>query len=112
MESLSKLLKLQSIKIKREGYFLQNITDFGLMDVINNCPQIKSIVFKDRPNISESTIYALIELALRKPRVQFNHYFHGLQQKYMVSDGFIRRVFFQSCQLPNNLIIKSNYELE
>jgi hypothetical protein len=112
MESLSKLLKLQSIKIKREGYLLEKITDFGLMDVINNCPQIKSIVFKDRPNISESTIYALIRLALRKPRVQFNHYFHGLQQKYLVSDGFIRRVFFESSELPNNLIIKSNYEFE
>jgi hypothetical protein len=112
MESLSKLLKLQSIKIKREGYLLEKITDFGLMDVINNCPQIKSIVFKDRPNISESTIYALIRLALRKPRVQFDHYFHGLQQKYLVSDGFIRRVFFESSELPNNLIIKSDYELE
>jgi hypothetical protein len=112
MESLSKLSKLQSIKMKREGYLLETITDFGLKDIINNCPQIKSIVFKDRPNISESTIYALIRLALRKPRVQFNHYFHGLQEKYLVSDGFIRRVFFESSELPNNLIIKSNYELE
>ncbi len=72
MNSLSKLLKLQSIKFEGYDYDFPNITDSGLIDVINNCPQINSIVFKGRPNITHKTIDALITLALRKPKFNSN----------------------------------------
>jgi hypothetical protein len=76
MNSLSKLLKLQSIKIQRFSSVLPLITDSGLIDVINNFPQINSILFNSRPNISHKTIDALIALALRKTRIQFKHQFY------------------------------------
>jgi hypothetical protein len=99
MNSLSKLEKLQSIKIRcpegideRSDDILSRITDSGLIHIINNCPQINSIVFNCRPNISHKTIDALIALASRKPRIYFTHHF-----KY--SDP-------ESYKLPNNLVIK------
>jgi hypothetical protein len=99
MNSLSKLQKLQSIKIRcpedideRSNDILSRITDSGLIDIINNCPQINSIVFNGRPNISRKTIDALIALALRKPRTYFTHHFKDIDS--------------ESYKLPNNLIIK------
>jgi hypothetical protein len=43
--------------------YMPFITDLGLIHVINNCPQINSIVFFVRPNITEGTIDVLIALA-------------------------------------------------
>jgi hypothetical protein len=99
MNSLSKLQNLQSIKIRcpedideRSDDILSRITDSGLIHIINNCPQINSIVLNCRPNISHKTIDALIALALRKPRIYFTHHFKD-------SDS-------ESYELPNNLVIK------
>jgi hypothetical protein len=85
MNSLSKLSKLQSIKIrcpqkiyKQSGDILPLITDIGLLNVINNCLQINSIEFYGRPNINYKTIDALIALALRKPNIYFKHHFYDI----------------------------------
>jgi hypothetical protein len=74
INSLSKLQKLQSIKIQSNG-IIENIywdimpfiTDSGLIDLINNCLQINSIEFNCRPNISRQTILVLILKTEHKP---------------------------------------------
>jgi hypothetical protein len=103
MNSLSKLLKLQSIKIEKFSSVLPLITDSGLIDVINNCPQINSIIFNSRTNITHKTIDALIALALRKPRIQFKHKFYGY---YISTNGFVsKKIYSRYFQLPNNLVL-------
>jgi hypothetical protein len=111
MNSLSKVSKLISIEINcRKGVektdILPNITDSGLIDVINNCPQIDSIVFKVRPNISHKTIDALIALALRKPRIRFKHYFYGIYSVY-IAYNLVEVIHIESDELPDNLVINS-----
>jgi hypothetical protein len=81
MNSLSKLKKLQSLRIHTVYGNIRFVTDLGLIDVINNCPQINSIRFERRPDISHKTIDALIALALRKPRIQYNHYFYENEKR-------------------------------
>jgi hypothetical protein len=108
MNSLSKLSKLQSIKIGKIGYILPNITDSGLFDIINNCPQINSIVFYKRPNISYKTIDALIALALRKPRVQYKHHFYAIEKDFYscaLNINFVA-IDLKSFEFPNNLIVR------
>jgi hypothetical protein len=107
----SRLQKLQSLEIEDKCCLLPFITDSGLIDVINNCPQINSIIFKSRPKISHETIDALIGLALRKPCIQFKHRFDGIEEEYYFSDSdqeinFIA-IDLNSFEFPNNLIIES-----
>ncbi len=112
MNSLSKLQKLQSIKIESNGiikntywFIMPFVTDSGLIDLINNCPQINSIELNCRPNISHQTIDALIGLALRKPLIQFQHHFglvHGGHNSMTVID-------LNSFQFPNNLFITHSF---
>jgi hypothetical protein len=109
MNVLSKLQKLQSLRIKpheleRIDCMLPLITDSGLIDVINNCPQISSIDFNFASNITHKTIDALIALALRKPRIQSNHYFYDYYP--LAKDNIIFNLFdSQEFQLPNNLVM-------
>jgi hypothetical protein len=114
---LSKLQKLQSIRIVcprdiNEGTddtdeqiddILPFITDSVLIDFINNCPEINSIAFKCKPNISYGTIDALIALALRKPCIQFKHNFYS----YLGSakDIVYNSIDLKNFQLHNNLVI-------
>jgi hypothetical protein len=118
MNSLSKLSKLQSIKIKSQAFmkrYIKNddfilplITDSGLINFINNCPQINSIyVLKGRPNITYQTIGALIVLALKKPRIQFKHNFYDIESDFYYSDGnmIFTAIDLNTFELPNNLII-------
>jgi hypothetical protein len=108
MNSLSKLLKLQSIKLEGYDYDFPNITDLGLINVINNCPQINSIVLNSRPNISYKTIDALIALALRKPRVQYKHQFYAIGKDFYSCDVNINfaAIDLNSFKFPNNLIVR------
>jgi hypothetical protein len=117
MNSLSKLSKLQSIKIlfpkvmhvfKETDNILPLITDIGLLNVINNCPEINSIEFYGRPNISHKTIDALIALALQKPKIYFEHHFYdiGKSCSYDSAKDIVFNVIdLKSYQLPNNLVI-------
>jgi hypothetical protein len=119
MDSLSKLSKLQSIKIQCYEYIfddiyeetdgiLPRITDIGLLNVIDNCPKINSIEFYGRPNISHKTIDALIALALRKPNIYFKHNFSdiGKSCSYDSAKDIVFNVIdLKSYQLPNNLVI-------
>jgi hypothetical protein len=118
MNSVSKLSKLQSIKIKSQAFmktYVKNddfilplITDSGLINLINNCPQINSIyILKGRPNITHQTIDALIVLALKKPRIRFKHNFYGIENDFYDSDEdiIITAIDLNTFQLPNNLII-------
>jgi hypothetical protein len=110
MNSLSKLSKLQSIKIRcpediyeETDDILPFITDIGLLNVINNCSQINSIEFYGRPNISHKTIDALIALALRKPKIYFKHRFDDIWDS--AEDIYFNVIDLKSYQLPNNLVI-------
>jgi hypothetical protein len=94
INSLSKLQKLQTLQI-RTYYPISEmplITDLGLIHVINNCPQINSIVFNNKSNITHKTIDALIALALLKPFIRFKHDF---------SIDFV----LNTNDFPNNLVI-------
>jgi hypothetical protein len=115
MNSLSKLSKLKLIKIRcpeeifeERNDILPLITDIGLLNIINNCPQINSIEFYSRPNISHKTIDALIALALRKPKTYFKHHFYDIGKScfYASAKDIIFNVIdLKSYQLPNNLVI-------
>ena len=60
-------------------YFLycdsQVLTDEPFCEIINNCPEIRSICLRERPKITHKTIDALISLAERKPKSDFVHSF-------------------------------------
>jgi hypothetical protein len=90
LHSLTKLKKLEKIKFIRylrpyHCFKYPFITDKGVCDLINNCSQLKSINFSIISSLcyldSNTKIYAqniindLIALALRKPKIYFNHYF-------------------------------------
>jgi hypothetical protein len=80
---LAKLKALKSLvfnRLKTNQKFM-SITDNGVIDVINNCPELESIRVNSRPNISHKTIEALIELALSKPRVYLSHTFSSIDRK-------------------------------
>jgi hypothetical protein len=104
LNSLSKLQKLQSIEIHCSDDIdkdLPFITDSGLIDVINNCSQMNSIKLNYLyTDITNKTMNALIALALRKPRIQFNHQFQYLEEEDEEEDNFDNEIEF-----PNNLII-------
>ncbi len=105
---MSKLSKLKSIKTGKIGYILPNITDSGVIDVINNCPQINSIILNMRPNITHKKIDALIALALRKPRIQFKHNFYDIGKSCFwdwAEDIVFNVIDLKSYQLPNNSVI-------
>ncbi len=114
MNSLSKLQKLQSIKIQSYG-IIENIyldtmpfiTNSRLINLINNCPQINSIEFNCRPNITRQTIDALIALALRRPRIYFKHRFSRIERDYKSSNRKIKMtaIDLNSFQFPYNLFI-------
>jgi hypothetical protein len=108
--SLSKLTKLETLCIRCYGYHLPYVTDSGLIKVIQNCPQIKSILFNSKPEITHKTIKALIALALRKPRIQFKHQFskNGLEDDFMFSErrtNYSNTIDLETYELPHNLII-------
>jgi hypothetical protein len=66
MKSLSRLKDLKFISFVNN--YLHSITDKGFGYILKNCPNLQSIKFVKRPNISEKTIDALIQLAIKKPR--------------------------------------------
>ncbi len=113
---MSKLLKLQSIKIecpedidKQTEDILPFITDSGLIHVINNCEEMNSIMFFSGPNISHKTIDALIALALRKARIYFKHRFDDIEKEYNFfefdKDISFTAIHLKIYKLPNNLVI-------
>jgi hypothetical protein len=72
------------------------ITDTGLHYLINNCPQIKSIEFLNRTNITNKTIDQLIALALRNLSIQYDFYFSGLEQQFIHNVNNEEIVYFYS----------------
>jgi hypothetical protein len=98
MNCLSKMQNLKVIDFKSADFSL--ITDSGIRNIINNCPKIKSIRFNRRPNITNETIDALIGLALKKPRIYFEH---NLGEETIDSEE-IEIKCYES--LPNNLKVE------
>lgn len=106
---LAKLKKLEILYIDNRRHW-QTLTDEGLCDLIDNCPQLKSINFRRKPNITEKTVNALIALALRKPRICFKHYL-GINYRYFAhyndSNASKEEIIIDLCEkLPNNLSIE------
>ena len=63
LKPLTELKQLKSLiinKPKIDSLIHYNITDEGVCHIINNCPQIQSIRFERKPQITHKTIYALI----------------------------------------------------
>ncbi len=108
-KSLYSLAKLKNLKVISFDWTRPQlsvpITDKGLIHFINNCQNIESIRFNKKPKISYKTIDALIELALNKPRIKFNHKFrrryteNGIQIIHGLIVGTTK-------PLPNNLNIE------
>jgi hypothetical protein len=112
-----RLQKLQSIRIVcprdiDEGIddtdeqiddILSFITDSVLIDFVNNCSEINWIALRCKPNISYGTIDALIALPLRKPHIQFKHYFFSYFG--WAKDIVYNSIDLKNLQLPNNLVI-------
>jgi hypothetical protein len=108
-KSLYSLAKLKNLKVIGFDWTRPQlsvpITDKGLNHFINNCQNIESIRFYKKPNISYKTIDALIELALNKPRIKFNHKFRRryTENDIQIIDGLIVGT---TKPLPNNLNIE------
>ncbi len=100
------VLKKHTKKTKQTDDILPLITDIGLLNVINNCPQINSIEFYGRPNISHKTIDALIALALQKHKIYFKHRF---DIRDSAEDIVFNVIDLDSYQLLSNLVIE-DYE--
>jgi hypothetical protein len=97
--SLSKLNKLKSIELSA-GYS-KSITDEEIINIINNCQEIETIKLFE-VNITHKTIDALIELALKRPHIQFVHQFSTILMK----NNHKRAAIYQNeTDLPNNLVI-------
>jgi hypothetical protein len=71
MFSLSKLIGLKFLKIAKnilkEDTFPE-ITDSGVCQLLNSCPNIETIVFEGRPDITPKTIETLIKIAKENPK--------------------------------------------
>ncbi len=110
LNSLSKLSKLKTLRIDSFDRLIF-IAEEKLLNVINNCPQINSIRFERRPNITHKTIDALIALALRKPRIQYNHYFYEIEKEFHFKRNSSRKkkvmtaIDLQTYEFANNLNI-------
>ncbi len=107
MNSLSKLKKLEIVRIHTVYGNMRFVTDLGLIHVINNCSQINSIVFNCRPNITHKTIDAFIALALRKPHIRFKHSFNDMERGgHQSYHSFTyTAIDLKGFDLPKNLII-------
>jgi len=109
LHSLAQLNQLQFIAIDSdEDDLFYHVTDIGICYIINNCPQINSINFNSRPNITNKTIEELIKLALSKPKVQFEHYFSFIGHEDDVSENdvpFTTIDLNDFGDLPKNLVI-------
>ena len=104
LKPLTKLKHLKCLIIKPKH--LSICTEKGICDIINNCPEIRSIRFDRKPKITETTINALISLAEKKP---FCHFIHSFGIKpYYSKEGFDYLKFLTKkkyTNLPKNLDI-------
>jgi hypothetical protein len=99
LNSLSKLNKLKSIELNAN--YSKSITDKEIINFVNNCQEIETIKLFEA-NITHKTIDALIELALKRPRIQFINQFATITMK----NNHKRTAIYQNeIDLPNNLII-------
>jgi hypothetical protein len=99
LNSLSKLNKLKSIELNAN--YSKSITDKEIINIVNNCQEIETIKLFEA-NITHKTIDALIELALKRPRIQFINQFATITMK----NNHKRTAIYQNeIDLPNNLII-------
>ncbi len=100
---MAKLNKLKEIHLfvnvneKRFNFF----ADKMISDITNNCKQIKEIKLLNA-NITHKTIDALIGLALKRPRIQFDHQF-GVINK--IKNHKKSMIYKKESDLPNNLNI-------
>jgi hypothetical protein len=102
MKSLSKLKDLKFIYLINN--YLHSITDRGFGYILKNCPNLQSIKFEKRPNISQETIDALIRLAIKKPRIHFYHEFGAIDEEISALYPLLDMKKYQN--LPQNLSIK------
>jgi hypothetical protein len=107
MDLLPKLNQLEVIKI---GPHQNNMSWFKyvkgkvILNSINSCPKLKSIELKGS-DITYKTIDALIDLALKKPKMYFSHSFRWIIKKK--TDKFYMK--YQSfSDFPKNLSIFIN----
>jgi hypothetical protein len=100
MSSLAKLRNLKVIDFESNNFY--SISDSEIINIVENNPQIKSIRFNKRLEITNKTIDALIGRALKNPRINYSH--------NVGKSGFGLKVnvmnFYES--LPNNLILECN----
>jgi hypothetical protein len=78
LSSISKLKKMNKITVEEEFGQISCITDTSLHYFINNCPQIKSIHFSNKTNITNKTVEELIALAERNLAFNTNIAFQNM----------------------------------
>ena len=79
------------------------LTDEAICEIINKCPEIRSIRFSDNPGLTDTTIDALIWLAEKKP---FCHFVHSFSPKpdYIREENYIMFATNREYKtLPENL---------
>jgi hypothetical protein len=111
LKSLAKLKHLKSFELYEMPFNFSNlstITDSGLIDLIKKSPQIRKTYFSSRLNITQESINALIELAISKPKIQFNHKLSGFWNKKLFAKIYDSTKY----SLPNNLFLEFNDSLD
>jgi hypothetical protein len=111
MNSLAKLNKLEVVIIKasKKHFLSKERIDEGMCNLITSCPQIKSIQFFSRPNITHKTIEALIALAIKRPRINFHHLFADIDMRSKYNPYFTVIEIQDYQNLPNNLRIFTSF---
>lgn len=111
MNSLSKLTRLSVLIIRasKKRFLSRERIDEGMCKLIEKCPQLRSIRFFSRPNITNKTIEALIQSALSKPKVHFNCLFADIDMPSKYNPYFTIIKFQNSSDFPKNLNISTNF---
>ena len=78
LKPLAKLKHLKHVMINFCDCDSSLLTDESFCEIINNCPEMRSILMNKRPKITHKTIDALISLAERKP---FRHFVYSFGRK-------------------------------
>ena len=89
LESMAKLNHLKSLTIRRfTGENLNQITDSGLLLLINGCIHLRKVEISYKTAITETTIKAVIQKAIKNPKILFEYEFYPIDEEIKFGQYF------------------------
>ena len=84
LESFAKLSSLTELSIET-GFFMNSVSEEGILHLIESCPQIRHIDFQFPPEISYKVIDKMVELARKRPEESFSFMCFGEEKLLLVN---------------------------